>query len=45
MDVFLQNKLSHTVTDLKAGAYTFTTENGAYNDRFILSYANKTLYR
>lgn len=28
MDVLLDDKLTHTVTDLKAGAYTFTTENG-----------------
>lgn len=41
--VFLEDKLTNTVFDLKSGDYTFTTAIGVFNDRFILSYTNKTL--
>ncbi|MGO4818372.1 PA14 domain-containing protein [Flavobacterium sp. W22_SRS_FP1] len=43
MDVFLEDKLTNTAHNLKKGAYTFTTEKGTFNDRFVLSYANRTL--
>jgi hypothetical protein len=41
--VFLEDKLTNTVFDLKAGNYTFNTAKGTFNDRFVLKYANKTL--
>ena len=41
--VFIQDKLTNTVTDLKSGNYTFNTEAGTFNDRFVLKYSNKTL--
>jgi hypothetical protein len=43
MDVFLEDKNTNTFTNLKAGGYTFSTKKGTYNDRFVLSYTNKTL--
>ena len=43
LSVFIEDKLTNTKFDLKSGNYTFTTEKGVFNDRFILSYANKTL--
>jgi hypothetical protein len=44
-DVFIEDKLLDTIHDLKKESYSFTTEKGAFNDRFILRYtnANKTL--
>ena len=41
--VFLEDKLTNTVTDLKSGNYTFNTAEGTFNDRFVLKYTNKTL--
>ena len=41
--VYLEDKLTNTVTDLKSGDYTFTTAAGTFNDRFVLKYTNKTL--
>jgi hypothetical protein len=41
--VFIEDKLTNTVTDLKNGNYTFNTVAGAFNDRFVLKYTNKTL--
>jgi hypothetical protein len=41
--VFLEDKLTNTVFDLKSGDYTFTTAIGVFNDRFVLRYTNKTL--
>ena len=43
--VFLEDKLTNTVFDLKSGNYTFKTTAGTFNDRFVLKYqnANKTL--
>ncbi|MGO4818373.1 T9SS sorting signal type C domain-containing protein [Flavobacterium sp. W22_SRS_FP1] len=43
MEVFLEDKLSKTFTNLKTNAYTFSSGKGTFNDRFVLSYANKTL--
>ncbi|SHF89206.1 Por secretion system C-terminal sorting domain-containing protein [Flavobacterium fluvii] len=40
--VFLEDKLTNTVTDLKSGNYTFNTTAGTFNDRFVLRYTNKT---
>ena len=41
--VFLEDKLTNTVTDLKSGNYAFNTAEGTFNDRFVLKYTNKTL--
>jgi uncharacterized repeat protein (TIGR02543 family) len=41
--VYLEDKLLNVIFDLKTAPYTFTTEKGTFNDRFILRYTNKTL--
>jgi hypothetical protein len=41
--VFIEDKLTNTVFDLKSGNYTFRTAPGTFNDRFVLKYSNKTL--
>jgi len=42
--VFIEDKLTNTVFDLKKGNYTFTTVAGTFNERFVLRYNNnKTL--
>ena len=38
--VFLEDKLTNTVTDLKSGNYTFNTIPGTFNERFVLRYTN-----
>ena len=40
--VFLEDKLTNTVFDLKSANYTFNTVAGTFNDRFVLRYKNKT---
>ena len=42
-DVFLEDKLMSTITNLKRDNYTFNTTSGVFNDRFVLRYTNKTL--
>ncbi|MCD0470039.1 T9SS sorting signal type C domain-containing protein [Flavobacterium sp. JAS] len=41
--VYLEDKTTGIVTDLRAGNYTFTTAIGTFIDRFALSYTKKTL--
>ena len=41
--VFIEDKLTKTLFDLKTGNYTFNTLAGTFNDRFVLRYTNKTL--
>jgi hypothetical protein len=41
--VFIEDKLTNTVFDLKSGNYTFSTVAGTFNDRFVLRYTDKTL--
>lgn len=41
--VFVEDKLTNTVFNLKNGNYTFETKAGIYDDRFVLKYSNKTL--
>jgi hypothetical protein len=41
--IYLEDKLVGKIQDLSLAPYTFTTEKGTYNDRFVLSYTNKTL--
>ena len=42
-DIFIEDKSTQAVRNLKEGAYKFTTEAGTFNDRFVLRYTNKTL--
>jgi hypothetical protein len=44
-DVFIEDKLTNTEFNLKNGNYTFNTEVGTFNDRFVLKYkpSSKTL--
>ncbi|SHL29794.1 T9SS sorting signal type C domain-containing protein [Flavobacterium saccharophilum] len=41
--VYLEDKKTGKVTDLRAENYTFATEKGTFEDRFVLRYTNKTL--
>ena len=41
--VFLEDKVTNSLFDLKSGSYTFTTEKGTFNNRFVLRYTDKTL--
>jgi hypothetical protein len=41
--VYIEDKFTNTVFDLKTGNYTFNTVAGTFNDRFLLRYTNKTL--
>jgi hypothetical protein len=41
--VYLEDKLTNTLFNLKNGNYTFTTASGTFNDRFVLRYTDKTL--
>ncbi len=41
--VYLEDKKTGTITDLRASNYTFTTAIGTFADRFVLRYTNKTL--
>lgn len=40
--VFIEDKLTNTISDLKSGNYTFTTVAGTFNDRFVLRYKDNT---
>ncbi|MCP2029935.1 hypothetical protein L1276_005132 [Flavobacterium sp. HSC-32F16] len=42
-NVYLEDKKTGVVSDLKTGDYTFKTEAGTFTDRFTLRYTNKTL--
>jgi hypothetical protein len=41
--VYLEDMLTGIVHDLKAGAYTFVTENGQHHQRFRVRFTNETL--
>jgi hypothetical protein len=41
--VYIEDKNTGVVHDLKAGKFTFTTAAGNFNDRLVLRYTNKTL--
>jgi Fe-S cluster assembly iron-binding protein IscA len=41
--VFIEDKLTNTVFDLKTGNYPFNTAAGTFNERFVLKYTNKIL--
>ncbi|MDP2060045.1 MAG: hypothetical protein Q8J97_09910, partial [Flavobacteriaceae bacterium] len=42
-EVVLEDKLTGTTQLLKEADYTFTTGKGTFNDRFVISFPNKTL--
>ncbi|MDI1254963.1 MAG: T9SS sorting signal type C domain-containing protein [Flavobacterium sp.] len=42
-DIYLQDNLLNVIHDLKAAPYTFQSEPGTFNDRFVLRYTNSTL--
>ncbi|HEX9150963.1 MAG TPA: T9SS sorting signal type C domain-containing protein, partial [Flavobacterium sp.] len=39
-DIFIEDKNTGTIKNLKEGAYSFSTEVGVFNDRFVLRYIN-----
>ncbi|RKR10437.1 hypothetical protein C8C83_2113 [Flavobacterium sp. 90] len=41
--IYLEDKTTGKVIDLKAGNYTFTTAIGTFTDRFTIAYTKKTL--
>ena len=41
--IYLEDKKTGTINDLRAKDYTFTTDKGTFADRFVLRYTNKTL--
>jgi hypothetical protein len=42
-NVFIEDKVTNKVVNLKEGNYTFNTAAGTFDDRFVLKYTNKTL--
>lgn len=42
-DIFLVDKLQHTVHNVKLANYSFTTGAGTFNDRFEIRFSNGTL--
>jgi hypothetical protein len=42
-DIFLEDTYTNTIHDLRLSPYTFTSESGLFNDRFILKYNEDTL--
>jgi uncharacterized delta-60 repeat protein len=41
--LFLEDKLDNIIVDLQRSSYTFNTNIGTFNDRFLLRYSNKNL--
>ncbi|WP_196216487.1 fibronectin type III domain-containing protein [Flavobacterium sp. LC2016-01] len=41
--IYLEDKLTGTIHNLKESNYTFKTAEGTFTDRFVLRYTNKTL--
>ena len=41
--IFLEDKTTGIIHNLRSGNYTFTTETGTFADRFVLVYTDKTL--
>ncbi|RTZ07843.1 T9SS sorting signal type C domain-containing protein [Flavobacterium bomense] len=42
-NVYLEDKSNNSIYDLKKAVYTFSTEKGTFNDRFVLRYTDRTL--
>ncbi|MBZ4035594.1 T9SS sorting signal type C domain-containing protein [Flavobacterium sp. 17A] len=41
--IYLQDKVTKTIHNLRTGAYTFTTQSGVFRERFVLRYTDNTL--
>jgi hypothetical protein len=41
-NVYIEDKMLNTIHDLKSGSYTFTTNPGTFDDRFVLRYTDGT---
>ena len=41
--VFLEDKLTNSIVNLKTSSYTFTTATGVFDNRFVLRFKDKTL--
>jgi hypothetical protein len=41
--IFLEDKLLHIIFNLRQAPYVFTTDQGTFNDRFVLRYTNTSL--
>ncbi|MDB9960840.1 hypothetical protein OAD62_01965, partial [Oceanihabitans sp.] len=42
-DIYLEDTYNNSIHDLKGTPYTFTSDSGVFNDRFILRYTNNSL--
>ena len=42
-EIYLKDKQLNTIVNLKQGAYSFATNAGTFNDRFVLVYKNNTV--
>ncbi|MDR6764340.1 hypothetical protein J2Y38_004573 [Flavobacterium sp. 2755] len=43
LDVYLEDKQTGSIHNLKNGGYTFSTQTGTFQDRFVIRYNDKTL--
>lgn len=43
VNIFLEDRILNVIHDLKKEPYSFTTESGTFDDRFVLRYTDKTL--
>ena len=41
-NVFVEDKVTNIIHNLKSGSFTFTTSIGVFNDRFVLRYTDNT---
>jgi len=42
-NIYLEDKLTNTIHDMKASPYVFSSTAGTFNDRFVLGYTNNAL--
>lgn len=42
-NIYLEDKVTNTIHDLRSSPYSFTANTGIYNNRFVLRYTNQTL--
>lgn len=43
IEIYLEDKFLNKIHNLKESSYTFTTQKGSFNDRFVLRFADGTL--
>ncbi|WP_268848192.1 T9SS sorting signal type C domain-containing protein [Flavobacterium aestivum] len=41
--VFIEDKVTNVIHNLKNGAYSFSTQKGVFNDRFVLRYTDNSI--